>query len=198
VNETIFYPSFQIIPYGSKKRSALGHALLDWGGFAPIKPMFGSQSPYNSDQEDVPVDNEGMRKVLNMAAQLTSRPDPSFETAEVPEVTKVEDTEKKRERGHVQSVPARTHSRSWSLPPPPPDSQKTTSPKHAKTGRPANATKAPAGTTTARQQQILAKAKATKKPAADKSKRAQTTSKKVKEPEVSLKNRIWDVVSKWF
>jgi len=214
VNETIFYPNIQVPLYSHKKRIALGNALLDWCGFAPIKPMFGSQSPYNSDQEDVSVDNEGMRKVLNMAAQLTSRPDPSFETAEVPEVTKVEkkrDAEKEREREHVQPAPVRIHSRSWSLPPPPPDLQRTT--KRVQTGRPANATKPPTGATaTARQQailakaqqQILAKAKQAKPPALNKSKskgdtQSQTTSKEEKKPEpAAFKERVWDVVKKWF
>ncbi|KIM82625.1 hypothetical protein PILCRDRAFT_469123 [Piloderma croceum F 1598] len=161
--------------------------------------MFGSRSPYNSDQEDVPVDNEGMRRVLNMAAQLTSRPDPSFETAGVPGIRKVEMKQAKSERVHVQQAPARTHSRSWSLPPPPPDSRTTTSPsRRAQTGRPANVTKAPAGaSTTARQQQILAKARQVKQPATNQPKSAPTIVE-VKKPEVALKERIWNVVKKWF
>lgn len=208
MNDTIFYPSMQIPPYSHNKKFALANALLDWGGFAPIKPIFGSQSPYNSDQE-MPVDVEGMRKVLNWAAQFAMRPDPSFETVEVPKPTKVTKVTKinmerdTRESVRVQQAPARRHSRSWSLPPPSPDLPTTTSSsKRVPTGPPTNATKLPAGTTiTARQQQILAKAKLAKQPAINqpKSKRAPTASEEVKKPEVQpLRERIWSVVKSWF
>lgn len=68
------------------KRAAAAHAFLDWGGFAPLAPMFGAESPFNADKEDVPVDRENMRRALNMAAQLTGRPDPSFAPPPAPEV----------------------------------------------------------------------------------------------------------------
>jgi len=215
----------QVPSYTNRKQLALGHALLDWGGFATLKPMFGSESPYNSDQEDVPVDSEGMRKVLNMAARFTRRPDPSFETPAVPEVTKLvkeeaeKETEKKVET-HIRPTPARLRSRSWSLPPPPADSQTPISPPNrAKNARSPDGTKVPAGTVTGasatvRQQQLLTKAKQTKRPAGeiqrrpkggDEQKQEWTVSKKEskinptesKKPETS-KRSIWDVVTKWF
>lgn len=77
----MFYNRFEPAEISNSKRTATAHALLDWGGFAPLPAMFGSDSPYNTDKEDIPVDRENLRKMLNMAAQRTGRPDPSFEAS---------------------------------------------------------------------------------------------------------------------
>jgi hypothetical protein len=246
VHDTIFYANIELPGYTRNKRRALAHALLDWGGFATLTPMFSSKSPYNSDQEDVPIENEGMRRVLNMAAQLTGRPDPSFETVQVQDAVdvkeeedikkedikkedvKIEEAEEEEEEvlSDKQPAPLRIHSRSWSLPSPSPDSQTSTPPpKRAKATRSVQA-KAPAGAATgagatALQQQILAKIKRAKpsvgegqRHAAEKvgsvgsgkqneewtisKKEARKLPKASAKPESGLKDRIWEVVGKWF
>lgn len=119
MHDTIFYPPAPIATWTTKKRAALSHAILDWGGFAPLQPMFGSKSPYNSDEE-VPIDSERMRKLLNFASQMTGRPDPSFETL-APEQPM------SQAEAHAADTPAEDltlaplQARAWSLPPPPPD-----------------------------------------------------------------------------
>jgi hypothetical protein len=225
VKDSFFYPTIQGPEYTSAKKAALAHALLNWGGFATLQPMFGSKSPYNSDQEDVPVDSERMRQVLNEAAHFTNRPDPSFAKPTpkptVPEITRVEEVEVFSSR----PAPVRKHSRSWSLPSPPPDSPESPS-KPTKTGQSSDTKGVKAAASpgaTVRQQRILAKAKkaaqsATKKQKnqvaggtesqdkGDAQKQEWTMSKKdaanrlkkSAKPDAGLKDRIWDVVGKWF
>lgn len=222
VKESFFYPTIQCPEYSNSKKAALAHALLGWGGFATLQPMFGSKSPYNSDQEDVPVDSERMRQVLNEAARFTGRPDPSFATPSpkptVPETMRVDEVE----MFSPKPPPVRKHSRSWSLPSPPPESP----PKPTKTVQSSNTkgTKATASSgATVRQQQILSKAKKAAQPAPKKQKKqvaggtesqdrgdaqkqewsmskkeATNRSKGSAKPDAELKDRIWDVVGKWF
>lgn len=227
VHDTVFYPDLEIPEYTHKKMLALNHALLDWGGFATLKPMFGSTSPYNVNQEDVPVESESMRKVMNLAARITGRPDPSFETAKVEKtvdaVEVIKEEVVKEEVVNNDPGPTREHSRSWSLPSPSQGSPSPTPPsERTRTTRPV-AVKAQAGAGTAaagkkRKQQILGKIK---QPASEKTKgtggknnstrggetqkQEWSTSKKESKnrlesakPAAGLKNRIWDVVGKWF
>jgi hypothetical protein len=220
VRDTIFYPNMEVPEYSPNKKFALGHAFLDWGGFATLQPMFGSKSPYNSNQEDIPIDNEGMRKVLNKAAQITHRPDPSFETPKVPNPMEV-DT-KEEELAIERPAPAQQHSQSWTLPSPPPDSSTTKLPPKQTKNRRSSEAKASSAGITVRQQQILAKAKQTQPPAGEKrqstgGKRSSkdkgdaqnqewTTSKKESrnrleesaKPGHGLKERLWSVVGQWF
>lgn len=163
VNDTIFYPNASIPTWTMKKRTALSHAILDWGGFAPVQPMFGSKSPYNSDQEDVPVDSERMRKLLNYASQMTGRPDPSFEAPSPPAAEQSESQpEAPMKNVPLEDLtPAPLQSRAWSLPSPPPDASIPKS--ESQTTRPAQHkstdTKASTVASTSARKQMLAKAK---------------------------------------
>ncbi|KZP08914.1 hypothetical protein FIBSPDRAFT_874070 [Athelia psychrophila] len=105
------------------RRVATAHALLDWGGFARLSPQFSvDHSPFNTDAGDVPADRENLRKVLNMAAQLTGRPDPSFAAppapepvAPEPEVLEVESAAPEVV-GPLAPPPATSTLASWSMP----------------------------------------------------------------------------------
>lgn len=59
-------------------KAAIGHAFLDWGGFAPLQPLY-EASPFAS---QVPTsdasDRLNIRFTLNKWSQILDRPDPSF------------------------------------------------------------------------------------------------------------------------
>ncbi|KAI5988096.1 hypothetical protein EDD15DRAFT_2371818 [Pisolithus albus] len=59
-------------------KAAIGHAFLDWGGFASLQPLY-ETSPFTNPMQDhkEPGMNH-MRLVLNKWSQILDRPDPSF------------------------------------------------------------------------------------------------------------------------
>ncbi|KAH7883220.1 hypothetical protein F5I97DRAFT_1969708 [Phlebopus sp. FC_14] len=59
-------------------KAAIGHAFLNWGGFAPIKPLYASSPFTNPAQEPQPIDSKHMRMALHKWSQILGRPDPSF------------------------------------------------------------------------------------------------------------------------
>ncbi|KIK94777.1 hypothetical protein PAXRUDRAFT_427113 [Paxillus rubicundulus Ve08.2h10] len=65
-NTAIRFRSNAKPPYRSRAmKAAIGHAFLEWGGFAPLKPLYES-SPFTSPaQEPLPLDNKNMRMALN-------------------------------------------------------------------------------------------------------------------------------------
>lgn len=59
-------------------KAAIGHAFLEWGGFAPLKPLYES-SPFSSPARDPPpMDNKNMRMALNKWSQVLGVADPLF------------------------------------------------------------------------------------------------------------------------
>ncbi|KAF9228431.1 hypothetical protein BS17DRAFT_773702, partial [Gyrodon lividus] len=66
-------------PYRSRAMKALiGHAFLEWGGFAPLKPLYES-SPFTSPAQDpLPLGSKNMRMALNKWSQILDVPDPLF------------------------------------------------------------------------------------------------------------------------
>ena len=59
-------------------KAATGHAFLEWGGFAPLEPLYAS-SPFTSPATDLPpLDNINMRMALNKWSQILGVPDPLF------------------------------------------------------------------------------------------------------------------------
>ena len=181
VSDKIFNPNPSSVPPQSpSKRAAIAHALLDWGGFAPLSPIFkDGKSPYNVDLEDEgrEVDREKLRKVLNKAATFVGRPDPSFavpppppptETAAAAEVEVVSQSDGvpeaegpnlELERAVNDSRLAPTQNRSWFLPSPPLDVPSATATPTTKKNNitPTNTESAARNT---KQEKILAKAKA--------------------------------------
>ena len=59
-------------------KAAIGHGFLEWGGFAPLKPLHES-SPFTSPARDLPpLDNKNMRMALNKWSQILGVADPLF------------------------------------------------------------------------------------------------------------------------
>jgi len=58
-------------------KAAIGHAFLDWGGFAPLQPLF-ETSPFTSLSQAPKAQESNMRLALNKWSQILDRPDPSF------------------------------------------------------------------------------------------------------------------------
>lgn len=58
-------------------KAAMGHAFLDWGGFAPLQPLFES-SPFTGLSQSPKAQESNMRLALNKWSQILDRPDPSF------------------------------------------------------------------------------------------------------------------------
>lgn len=58
-------------------KAAIGHAFLDWGGFAPLQPLF-ETSPFTSLSQVPKAHESNMRLALNKWSQILDRPDPSF------------------------------------------------------------------------------------------------------------------------
>ncbi|KIM63983.1 hypothetical protein SCLCIDRAFT_116147, partial [Scleroderma citrinum Foug A] len=58
-------------------KAAIGHAFLDWGGFAPLQPLF-ETSPFTSLSQAPKAHESNMRLALNKWSQILDRPDPSF------------------------------------------------------------------------------------------------------------------------
>ncbi|KAI6046448.1 hypothetical protein EDC04DRAFT_2631037 [Pisolithus marmoratus] len=59
-------------------KAAIGHAFLDWGGFASLQPLY-ETSPFTNPtlaRKEPGMDN--MRLALNKWSQILDRPDPSF------------------------------------------------------------------------------------------------------------------------
>lgn len=229
VHDTVFYHNKVEPPEISLgKQSATAHALLDWGGFAPLPAMFGSDSPYTSDKEDIPVDRENLRKVLNMAAQWTGRPDPSFEASPPPpvaanpvaEVTEpviqssVEPTTA-RDTEFLTPAPASSSLNSWTIPEPHIPATKPYPDTTSTDRRPRNST------TTAHDpsptvQKHKPNANARKQLARAKLRTATKEERRPKEPELittgkrpknrlraearpeGLKDKVMEVLGKWF
>jgi hypothetical protein len=73
-------------------KASIGHAFLEWGGFAPLKPLYES-SPFTSPAQDpLPLDNKNMRMALNKWSQILDVPDPLFPEMR-PEQTRPNETE---------------------------------------------------------------------------------------------------------
>ncbi|KAL4071288.1 hypothetical protein V8B97DRAFT_2007262 [Scleroderma yunnanense] len=65
-------------PIRSKSmKAAIGHAFLDWGGFAPLEPLF-ETSPFFTPSQAPKTAESNMRLALNKWSQILDRPDPSF------------------------------------------------------------------------------------------------------------------------
>jgi hypothetical protein len=66
-------------PFRSRAmKAAIGHGFLEWGGFAPLKPLYES-SPFTSPALDLPpLDNKNMRLALNKWSQILGVADPLF------------------------------------------------------------------------------------------------------------------------
>lgn len=74
-------------------KAAIGHGFLEWGGFAPLKPLYES-SPFTSPaQEPPPLDSKNMRMALNKWSQILGVADPLF-----PEMKQPRDDTETRER----------------------------------------------------------------------------------------------------
>lgn len=59
-------------------KAAIGHGFLEWGGFAPLKPLYES-SPFTSPAQDPPsLDSKNMRMALNKWSQILGVADPLF------------------------------------------------------------------------------------------------------------------------
>ncbi|KAG8221281.1 hypothetical protein J3R82DRAFT_1447 [Butyriboletus roseoflavus] len=59
-------------------KAAIGHGFLEWGGFAPLKPLYES-SPFSSPARDLPpLDSKNMRMALNKWSQILGVADPLF------------------------------------------------------------------------------------------------------------------------
>lgn len=154
--------------------------MLDWGGFAPLSPIYkDGKSPYNVDLEDQgrEVDREKLRKVLNKAATLVNRPDPSFTlpppppaeaaaavkaevASQLDDVPEVEEPTLGPERTVKNFRLAPTQNRSWILPSPPPDVPPATPTTIERNMIPTNTETVAQNT---KQKKILAKSKAATK-----------------------------------
>ena len=66
-------------PFRSRAmKAATGHGFLEWGGFAPLKPLYES-SPFTSPARDLPpLDSKNMRMALNKWSQILGVADPLF------------------------------------------------------------------------------------------------------------------------
>lgn len=66
-------------PFRSRAmKAAIGHAFLEWGGFAPLEPLYTS-SPFTSpSREPRPLDSKNMRMALNKWSQILGVADPLF------------------------------------------------------------------------------------------------------------------------
>lgn len=59
-------------------KAAIGHGFLEWGGFAPLKPLYAS-SPFTFPARDPPpLDSKNMRMALNKWSQILGVADPLF------------------------------------------------------------------------------------------------------------------------
>lgn len=59
-------------------KAAIGHAFLDWGGFASLPPLY-ETSPFTNPTQDLKEPGmDNMRLALNKWSQVLDRPDPSF------------------------------------------------------------------------------------------------------------------------
>ncbi|KAG6335492.1 hypothetical protein ID866_3599 [Astraeus odoratus] len=59
-------------------KAAIGHAFLDWSGFAPLEPLY-EVSPFaDPSQAHKTPGRDNMRLALNKWSQIVDRPDPSF------------------------------------------------------------------------------------------------------------------------
>lgn len=199
-----------------KRRAATAHALLDWGGFAPLSPQFSvDHSPFNTDAGDVPADRENLRKVLNMAAQLTRRPDPSFEVpaapapvAPKPEVIEAE-IAAPEVVGPLAPPPATSQLASWSMPDAATRRAKpiypATAPQYSATGK-QDASKLRAAPVAPRKQFSKAKRAMTPKeelrPKQKQPEQLTTAAKRPKTNSVedpqALKAKVMQVLGKWF
>ncbi|KIJ15523.1 hypothetical protein PAXINDRAFT_99401 [Paxillus involutus ATCC 200175] len=92
-NTAIRFRSNAKPPYRSRAmKASIGHAFLEWGGFAPLKPLYES-SPFTSPAQDpLPLDNKNMRMALNKWSQILDVPDPLFPEMR-PEQTRPNETE---------------------------------------------------------------------------------------------------------
>ncbi|KAG9312113.1 hypothetical protein JVU11DRAFT_7400 [Chiua virens] len=66
-------------PFRSRAmKAAIGHGFLEWGGFAPLEPLYES-SPFTSTAQEPPsVDSVNMRMALNKWSQILGVSDPLF------------------------------------------------------------------------------------------------------------------------
>ncbi|KAF8548994.1 hypothetical protein OG21DRAFT_1526121 [Imleria badia] len=75
-------------PFRSRAmKAAIGHAFLEWGGFAPLKPLYES-SPFASPAQELPpLDSKHMRMALNKWSQILGVSDPLFPEMKLPPET---------------------------------------------------------------------------------------------------------------
>ncbi|KAI6111956.1 hypothetical protein EDD16DRAFT_1710048 [Pisolithus croceorrhizus] len=59
-------------------KAAIGHAFLDWGGFASLQPLYETSPFADPTQAHKEPGMNHMRLVLNKWSQILDRPDPSF------------------------------------------------------------------------------------------------------------------------
>ncbi|KAI6168695.1 hypothetical protein EDD17DRAFT_635874 [Pisolithus thermaeus] len=59
-------------------KAAIGHAFLDWGGFASLQPLYETSPFTNPTQAHKEPGMNHMRLALNKWSQILDRPDPSF------------------------------------------------------------------------------------------------------------------------
>ena len=65
-------------------KAAIGHGFLEWGGFAPLKPLHES-SPFTLPAQDLPpLDSKNMRMALNKWSQILGVADPLFPEMKYP------------------------------------------------------------------------------------------------------------------